>query len=278
MGHSGIMAYSLVLLLASSALAAPRSDNFDRIVGGTEVKQDAKYPYQIWVQGMGACGGSIINKRYILSAAHCFGKVGQKNIKVTDDNYVMVGSNDMMGMDGQFFMIEKIIMHPGYNAELGNDVALIKVRRDIEFSKKVQPVCLAKDKKKDYTGKMATVTGWGGTKGYNPGQKAPEQPAQYIMKETKVKVLKDSEEMCNAATGGDKATRFCAWAKNTGSCQGDSGGPLTVVEGGKFLQIGIVSYAAGCGTSTSEGAGVYARVTNYVDWINKMTADAGGSC
>merc|ERR1719277_2892400 len=255
------MAYSLVLLLASSALAAPSSDSFDRIVGGTEVKQDAKYPYQIWVQGMGACGGSIINKRYILSAAHCFGKVGQKNIKVTDNNYVMVGSNDMMGMDGQFFMIEKIIMHPGYNAELGNDVALIKVQRDIEFSKKVQPVCLAKDKKKDYTGQMA-----------------PEQPAQYIMKETKVKVLKDSEEMCNMATGGDKATRFCAWAKNTGSCQGDSGGPLTVVEGGKFLQIGIVSYAAGCGTSTSEGAGVYARVTNYVDWINKMTADAGGSC
>merc|ERR1711990_1358991 len=139
MGDSVNMAYSLVLLLASSALAAPGTDrvlSLDRIVGGQEVKQDAKYPYQIWVQGMGACGGSIINKRYILSAAHCFGKVGQKDIKVTDNNYVMLGSNDMMGMDGQFFMIEKIIMHPGYNAELGNDVALIKVKRDIEFSKR----------------------------------------------------------------------------------------------------------------------------------------------
>ena len=66
--------------------------------------------------------------------------------------------------------------------------------------------------------------------------------------------------------------------KITDPCKGDSGGPLTVKEGGKFVQIGIVSYAAGCGTSTTEGAGVYARVTNYVDWINKMTADAGGSC
>merc|ERR1712025_1552954 len=135
MGDSVNMASSLLLglTLATSALAAP---GLDRIVGGKEVKQDAKYPYQIWVQGMGACGGSIINKRYILSAAHCFGKVGQSNIKVTDNNYVMLGSNDMMGMDGQFLMIEKIIMHPGYNAELGNDVALIKLKTIFSFPRR----------------------------------------------------------------------------------------------------------------------------------------------
>merc|ERR1719499_2357773 len=184
--------YCVVFYFATAVLAAPSNDRkvntcgcakplgSNRIVGGKEVSKATKYPYQIWVQGKGACGGSIINKRYILSAAHCFGKAGETNIKVNENNYVMLGSHDMMGMDSQFLMIEKIIMHPKYNTELGNDVAIIKVSSDIVFSDKVRPVCLATDKNKDYTGQLATVTGWGGTKGYNPGQKAPEQPAQYI--------------------------------------------------------------------------------------------------
>merc|ERR1711892_823459 len=258
--------YGLVLCLATSALAAPGEDrkvnscgcakpmSTDRIVGGKEVSTGKKYPYQIWVQGLGACGGSIINKKYILSAAHCFGKPGQTDIKVTDNNYVMLGTNDMMGIDGQFLMIEKIIMHPNYNEDMANDLAIIKLTTEIQFSDKVRPVCLATDKAKDYTGQMAVVAGWGTTAAYNPGQKVPESPAQYVLKETAVKVQKNSEENCQIATGSD----------------------ITVVEGGKFVQIGVVNYAAGCGANTPDGMGVYARITNFVDWIQKITAD--GDC
>merc|ERR1712106_352799 len=185
--------FGFVLCLAYSALAAPGEDrkvnscgcakpmSTDRIVGGKEVSTGKKYPYQIWVQGLGACGGSIINKKYILSAAHCFGKPGQKDIKVTDNNYVMLGTNDMMA----------------------NDLAIIKLTTEIQFSDKVRPVCLASDKTKDYTGQMAVVAGWGTTGRYNSGQKVPESPAQYILKETAVKVQKNSEENCQIATGSD---------------------------------------------------------------------------
>lgn len=43
--------------------------------------------------------------------------------------------------------------------------------------------------------------------------------------------------------------------------QGDSGGPM-VVSG---VLVGVTSYGAGC--ADPNFAGVYARVTTYIDWI-----------
>jgi len=62
---------------------------------------------------------------------------------------------------------------------------------------------------------------------------------------------------------------FCAGIPEGGkdSCQGDSGGPFTLTEDGQFWAAGIVSWGEKCG---KEGAyGVYTKVTNYLDWINK---------
>lgn len=51
-----------------------------RIVGGTEARPE-EYPWQVgfrWQRGTGItnifCGGSLINKNWVVSAAHCFQK------------------------------------------------------------------------------------------------------------------------------------------------------------------------------------------------------------
>jgi len=281
------MAYlplAVLFCLSLGVLAAPNAKKgintcgcakaaSNRIVGGKEVSPKHKYPFQVWLQGAGSCGGSIINKRYVLTAAHCLFGAGGK-LEKAENMYIQAGAQDMCA-EGQIIMIEKVIVRSDYNKDLANDVAILKLSEDIKFTDKIKPVCLP-EQTKDYTGQTATVSGWGTTVAYNPGQKAPDSPIQCALKETSVKVLPSSDKECNIATGGDSKTRLCVWAKGTGSCQGDSGGPLTVVEGGHYVQIGVVSYAAGCGTTTSEGAGVYARVSNYVDWIKKVTAD--GNC
>merc|ERR1712168_1406889 len=120
---------------------------------------------------------------------------------------------------------------------------------------------------------MATISGWGGTVGYAPGAEQPVQPRQCGMKETTVKILPSSNELCQAVTARDSTTRMCAWAKDTDSCQGDSGGPLTVVEDGKYVLVGVVSYGPGC---ASKYPGAYARVQNYLDWIKNIVKD--GDC
>ena len=83
-----------------------------------------------------------------------------------------------------------------------------------------------------------------------------------------VGVISNSE--CNSVDYPGDITdgMLCAGDRNTvDACQGDSGGPLVVKSGNNFVVIGIVSWGIGC---ASGYAGVYARVTTYLDWIGNV--------
>merc|ERR1712013_115938 len=233
----------------------------DRIVGGKEVNPKFKLPYQVLVSpcnsngGCMMCGGTILNKRYVVTAAHClYNGSNQLTVKGGAKFRVMVGEHDHCKHNeagGKSYVLASAVhKHPKFdpNVSPDNDIAILKLSKDLTFSDKIKPACLPTSATKDYSGKASTISGWGGTKAYEP-LTFVNQPGQCGLKEGIVNILKSTDKKCEDFMGDSTSTtQMCAWAKGTDACQGDSGGPLTVAENGKYVLLGVTSYGSGCAT------------------------------
>ena len=98
-----------------------------------------------------------------------------------------------------------------------------------------------------------------------------------MLQEVSVPIV--SDQLCREAYPGEiTQNMFCAGFKQGGkdSCQGDSGGPLIISDGnGGWIQAGVVSWGNGC--ASPDFYGVYARVANYIDWLDQTTGLSFGS-
>jgi len=235
------------------------------IVGGTLAKAHS-YPWLValYSEDRQICGGSIINERWILTAAHC--------VASGDPLKVKAGAHSLKGKNVQFIKVGKQIFHEWYPDDdygnIFNDVAILKLEKPLKFNDNVQPICLPKSGIKLKNGQMFVVAGWGDLK--EDAQTGSNVVRQLVVPKISDKVC-DSYEFYNGAL--TRGTEFCCGyaAGGKDSCQGDSGGPLMYKEDGKWIQGGIVSWGFGC--ARAKKPGIYTNLPRYINWIEKHMAD-----
>ncbi|XP_077541579.1 complement receptor type 2-like isoform X2 [Haemaphysalis longicornis] len=257
-----------------------------RILGGERVVRS--WPWMVEISrkelDLVSCGGTIIGRKWILTAAHCmYLKMESRPLRPADIHVWARairkngtnGTNDLEGAPIELD-VEQIILHENYNSSLSefwNDIALLRLKKNITYERHVRPICLppAKGQSTFYrAGESAVVIGWG-------AQKSGER--QYFVKhlEQIVKVIGTEADCWTSPHGKNYRPQgmMCANSESGDSCQGSSGGPLMQgVEGDEIVwtQVGIVSWGGGC---KKEKFGFYTDVSYYVPWIQRhMDADA----
>lgn len=261
-------------LVSTMSLAQPadiqlklkQQNNLNRIIGG-EATPAGERPWMASLQSDGYhfCGGSVIARRWILTAAHCVEGGAEQNPSSVQ---VQVNVNDLSNSgEGEKHTVAKIYSHPGYAQGEAADIALLYLASEISETVPTLALADANLMSEGATaGTNATVSGWGNTS--INGENFPD-----IMQQVQLPLV--SNEVCNsepAYNGQIQNTELCAGFAEGGkdSCQGDSGGPLTVFYNGQENQVGVVSWGDGCALPNKYG--VYARVASFKTWVDNTMA------
>ncbi|XP_028922004.1 kallikrein-11 [Ornithorhynchus anatinus] len=229
-----------------------------RVIKGYECPPHSQ-PWQValFLKSRLHCGASLIDPRWLVTAAHCRKPRYQARL----------GVHNIQQHEGteQVRLATRSFPHPGFNSSYPNkdhrnDIMLVKLDMPAYLTAAVQPIALPQACVSADT--CCLISGWGTIT-------SPQIHLPATLRCANIRIIPHKD--CEASYPGNvTSTMVCASVRDKGrdSCQGDSGGPL-VCNG--TLQ-GIISWGQNPCATTSK-PGVYTRVCKYVDWIRQTMRD-----
>ncbi|XP_050070859.1 chymotrypsin BI-like [Anopheles maculipalpis] len=237
------------------------------IIEGTEANLH-EFPYQVslqWNFNNGSrpkhfCSGSILNREWILTAAHCM-----EDLAPDGWFEIVAGVNNIAQEESgaQRRNVTRFVKHPSYNeVTVKNDIAVIFLSEPLHLNRNIRTMRLATSDTVILQ-THAKFAGWGSIS----KTMVDIYPDQLMKVTMPLRTLEECEW-----NGRIDRSQVCAGGfRNVSACTADSGGPLTVTMDGEEVQIGVASFGEKPCLATYPI--VFTSVVHFYEWIQSAIVD-----
>lgn len=215
------------------------------------------------------CGGALIHRQAVLTAAHCVNGKEASSFKVRAGEWDTQTKNEIYPHQDR--EVQAVVVHEGFHSgALYNDFALLILKTPVDLAENVDVVCLPEEGD-EFDGARCFASGWG------KDVFGKEGKYQVILKKVELPIVPHNtcqNSLRNTRLGkyfNLHQTFICAGGEGKDTCKGDGGSPLVcplVRDPSRYVQAGIVAWGIGCAENNVPG--VYAKVATARHWINEQ--------